>query len=621
MEAELSMPLILACGHFSARMRDHQNDTVVEKPPAAAAGADVKILRTPAEVESPKAEAVEEFVEDPPVPLADDRVQTRVTIEAEKKQYFIGEEIYINHVLENVGKVSFEYNKGGDYRGATRHLSYHIEAVHEDGTEMPDPDPNQMCFGGLSSTMKLAPGQKDTERLDLLAYRRLDRPGKYRISAGEGSVPATIELVVPTPEQAKKLVEELLAKGDPDGINERGEIRAFGRLNHPIYLSIMTELAKSGSSSALLALGQTPDPQATKTIIELLDRPDLPFESKVQEALYLRMPDPVLDKKLSKRNFFDVENVNARSYLRDKSWRPEFAADVRKHARKCLARRDEANMFRGAFMLSCVGTAEDLPEFIAAFDFAVKDGQRKPIDKDRYPRAPGACAEFVRAAQMFVDRGVPVTAKPKTSGEKILFVEKLQRDKTFRPSDWETTFIAILKDEMDFVRAVALNCCPRPLSDSIKKTLPDLIRDSNVDVQIAALNLVKDNPLPECKTAVLEVCKQAEEEWLRHAVNNAAYQLCDRLEYIELNVGLIDDPKKAKSAIESLTFILSYSSGSYGTDVDTPEKRKKCKAAWVKFIAANREKLKAEALFSLKDPIPIEELFPGIKFTGRDNQN
>ena len=281
--------------YFSARMRDHQNDTVVEKPPAAGAGADVKILRTPAEVESPKAEAVEEFVEDPPVPLADGRVQTRVTIEAEKKQYFIGEEIYINHVLENVGKVSFEYDKGGDYRGATRHLRYYVEAVHEDGTEMPDPDPNQMCFGGLSSTMKLAPGQKDTERLDLLAYRRLDRPGKYRISAEEGSVPATIELVVPTPEQAKKLVEELLAKGDPDGINERGEIRAFGRLNHPIYLSIMTELAKSGSSSALLALGQTPDPQATKTIIELLDLLSTPTPARNHRPAFRlgpRLPHP-----------------------------------------------------------------------------------------------------------------------------------------------------------------------------------------------------------------------------------------------------------------------------------------------------------------------------------------
>ena len=79
------------------------------------------------------------------------RVRTRITIEAEKKQYFIGEEIYVNHVPENVGKVSYEYMKGGDYRGATRHLSYYIEAVHEDGTAMPDPDPNQMCFGGLGS--------------------------------------------------------------------------------------------------------------------------------------------------------------------------------------------------------------------------------------------------------------------------------------------------------------------------------------------------------------------------------------------------------------------------------------------------------------------------------------
>lgn len=181
---------------------------VVEKPPAAAAGAGVENLHASGESKSSNVEAVDKLVKNPPVPLADDAekqragrnsgAQTRVTIEAEKKQYFIGEEIYINHVLENIGKDSFEFHKGGDYRGATRHLSYYIEAVHEDGTQMPDPDPNQMSLGGLGGTMKLAPGEKDTERLDLLAYRRLDRPGKYRISAGEDSVPATIELVVPT---------------------------------------------------------------------------------------------------------------------------------------------------------------------------------------------------------------------------------------------------------------------------------------------------------------------------------------------------------------------------------------------------------------------------------------
>jgi hypothetical protein len=541
-------------------------------------------------------------------------VRTRVTIAAEKKQYVIGERIYIDHITENVGKVSYEYHKGGDYRGADRHLSYYIEAIHEDGTAMPDPNPNQMCFGGMGSTITLKPGDKDTMKLELLAYRRLDRPGKYQISAGKGSVATTIEILAATPEQAKKLVDEMDAKHKDDS----REIREYARLTNPVYLPLMTERARAGSFSALLALGQTPDPQATKVLIELLDHPDPKFVYAVQEALYLRMPDPILDKKLHARNFFDNDSVEPRIYLRDKSWRPEFAEPVRKHAIKCLAKRDEASLFRGAFMLSCVGTAEDLPDFIAAFDFAVKDAQGKPIQGGRYPRSPGACGELRRAAQMLVDRSVPVADKPKTSGEKILFVEKISRDQNFRPEGWETTFVSILKDEMDYVREVAVGCCPTPSSDAFKKVIAERMRDSHVDVQIAALRLVEKNPLPEWKPTVLEVFDKAEEEWLRNAVGNAAYYLCDRLECVEHYVGLIDDPKKAKKAVEELTFILrDGGSKSLGTDVETPEKRQKCKAAWVKFVAENREKLKQKEPFSLKDPIPIDDLFPGIKFYDR----
>jgi hypothetical protein len=303
--------------------------------------------------------------------------------------------------------------------------------------------------------------------------------------------------------------------------------------------------------------------------------------------------------------------------LRDKSWRPEFAEEVRKHARKCLARRDEASLFRGAFLLSCVGTAEDVPDFIAAVNLAVKEAQGKPLETGRYPRSPSACGELRRAAQMFVERGVPVPNQPTSSGERILFVEKISRDKDFRPAGWESTYVGVLNDEMDYVREVAVDCCPTPSANAFKKVIPKRIRDRHVDVQIAALRLVEKNQLPEWKPAVLDVFRTAEEQWLRSAVGNAAFCLCDRLELVERYVGLIDDPTKAKYAVEALTFILrDGGSQSLGTDVNTPEKRRKCQAAWLKFVANNREKLKEPNPFSLKDPIPVADLFPGIRFYG-----
>lgn len=456
----------------------------------------------------------------------------RVTISTDKKQYFLGESIDLHFVLENVGKTSFSCSRGGDYRGADRHLSYHVEGIHEDGTATPDPNPNQMCMGGLGGEGMLPPGEKISDTLELLAYRRLDRPGKYRITASHGfgwestkerpypKGETTIDILAPTPEQAKKLVDGLDArsKARGDKNDEAHAIRAYVRLTFPVYLPLIVERARAGSYSALLALGRTPDPEATKVLIESLEHPDPKFVYSVQEALYLRMPDPILDKKVHRRNFFDTDNVPERTYLRDKSWRPEFAVAVHKHARQCLATRDEARLFRDAFMLSCIGTAEDLPDFIAAFDFAVKDAQGKPINPDRYPRPPGAYGELRRAAQMLVDRGIPVINKPKSSGEKILFVEKNHRNEKYRPEGWETTFLGILKDRMDYVREVALSCCPAPLPDSFKAAIAERIVDPHVDVQIAALALVEKNRLGEWKPAVIEAFRKAEEHWLQNAV-------------------------------------------------------------------------------------------------------
>ena len=55
--------------------------------------------------------------------------------------------------------------------------------------------------------------------------------------------------------------------------------------------------------------------------------------------------------------------------------------------------------------------------------------------------------------------------------------------------------------------------------------------------------------------------------------------------------------------------------GSNGLALDTPEKRRACREAWRRFLAENRDKLKHKRPFSLLDPIPKEELFPGYGFS------
>jgi hypothetical protein len=361
-----------------------------------------------------------------------------------------------------------------------------------------------------------------------------------------------------------------------------------------------------------------PNPEATKVLVGLLDDPDPAFAANAEQELYYRLPDPELDGKVRRRNFFDEDDSDPRRYLRDRSWRPEFAAAVRAHARRCLARKDDANLYRGAFMLGCVGTVEDLPAVLAGFDVAVAAAQGRTLPEDHYPRPPHVCAEIRRAVQMMIDRGTAIPIAPRTPGERLLFVEAVSRRSDFRPPDWERTFIGILRDRFDYLREAAVQSVPEWCPKPIRDVMPEMLRDRHIDVQIATLHLVERLPQPEWKPAVIEAFAQAEERSLLWAADAALYRLCSPVERIEVHIAKMGDanPKMATEAVERLTGIFrDHSGGSNGINLDTPEKRKACQDAWRRFVAANREKLEKRRPFSLHDDVPKADLFPGYTFS------
>jgi hypothetical protein len=553
----------------------------------------------------------------------------RVTLKTAKPRYLLGEEIFIQFELSNTGRQPFSFETGGDYRGAARHLRYSVEAIHGDGTPAPDPHPVRIYFGGLTGGDNLVPGQTHTETLDLLAYCRIERPGRYRIRAshdfgwsGKGRPhpvgETTIEVAEPTPEEARALVERVAADAKADNPHVTG-ITAWRRLTHPACLPHLAERARAGSHGAIEALGQMPDPGATRVLIELLDPPDPGFVADVEQALYYRLPDPELEDKLHRRGIFDPDDSEPRKYLRDRAWRPEFAPAVRAHGRWLLSRVDDQRLYRGAFLIGCVGTPDDLPAVLAGFDTAVAAAQGQPVPDDRYPRAPVACAELRRAIDMLIDRGAVVPADPKTPGERLLFAEAVARRDGFRPRGWERTFVAVLHDRFDYLREVAVQDVPDWCPKAIREVVPELLRDRHVDVQIAALHLAERLALPEWKPAVVEAFAKANEEWQLRAADDALGRLCSPLERIEVHIVKMGDPnpKMANEAVERLTHSLFHdvSGGSNGIRLDTPEKRQACQAAWRAFVAGNREKLKKRRPFSLLDDVPREALFPGYEFS------
>ena len=47
-------------------------------------------------------------------------VGARVTLEVDRPEYFLGENVLVHFILENTGSQPFEADFGGDYRGTTR---------------------------------------------------------------------------------------------------------------------------------------------------------------------------------------------------------------------------------------------------------------------------------------------------------------------------------------------------------------------------------------------------------------------------------------------------------------------------------------------------------------------
>ena len=65
----------------------------------------------------------------------------QVKYAADKEGYFIGEPITVRFTIKNHGKDVFLFEKGGDYRGATRYLRFYFTAANEKAEQALDPRP------------------------------------------------------------------------------------------------------------------------------------------------------------------------------------------------------------------------------------------------------------------------------------------------------------------------------------------------------------------------------------------------------------------------------------------------------------------------------------------------
>jgi hypothetical protein len=325
-----------------------------------------------------------------------------------------------------------------------------------------------------------------------------------------------------------------------------------------------------------------------------------------------------LKGQLHTRNIFDNDQEDARRWLVERTWRPEFAALVKKAAHRLLAGKEVEELKCGAFVLECLGSQEDLPALISALDRAVAQTKTLPREEHAYPRPRGACQELVRAARMMALREVDVPLAPKSPGEAILFVTAIGTRPKFRPDGWEGTYGRLLRDEWPYVREAALVNLPNPPPAALAPIYPCLFADPDVDVQIVACRMAEKTMLPQLREPVLKVLGSGKDDSLLNAANNAAYILAPPLDQIQVLVARLDEAGMTATCLKLLDgkILEGYSSASLPSNqmLDAAAGRA-CKAAWEKFLREHSQALAAGKKFSVSDPeLPLKELFPRFSF-------
>lgn len=227
----------------------------------------------------------------------------KVSLLAEKPEFFIGENILLHYCIENLGTNPVGLSTGGDYRGGTRAHRFKVSAVSSDGREAIDPHPSQMEMGGLSPFPSPKPGETWFEDVPLLRYRSLDQPGDYTVTVfhdlGWGERQPndprvqTIKLTLkePTEADARRLLAQFdQAKGySGKSWGEKGRSTPdYTLIKHPAYLPVLEERAAKGDTASLVGLASIPTPEATRTLIRLMAAESSTIGALAAGALRLR---------------------------------------------------------------------------------------------------------------------------------------------------------------------------------------------------------------------------------------------------------------------------------------------------------------------------------------------
>src|SRR5262249_47374650 len=157
-----------------------------------------------------------------------------------------------------------------------------------------------------------------------------------------------------------------------------------------------------------------PTPEATETLIALAGHADKKFALEAARALTRRLPDSQWQSKQHRWKIIEDPQQDPRRYLVSRSWRHEFAPEVRGIARRLLLYPDGPSLECGGLILECVGEKDDLGALIKGVDWAVCQTRKATAWRE-------VSRKLLEAVRVLDERGGAPPEQPQNPGEAIVF--------------------------------------------------------------------------------------------------------------------------------------------------------------------------------------------------------
>ena len=169
---------------------------------------------------------------------------------------------------------------------------------------------------------------------------------------------------------------------------------------------------------------------------------------------------------------------------------------------------------RDAFLLAArelnsLGGREDLPALRSALDRAVAATSDQFRADHGYPEPVSACLALAGVCARLSADAPSFPSDPTSPGEALLYLCALPTNSAACPTGWDTNCAMLLRHKLPYLRAQTLAHLPRPLPESLSRTLASLMLDSDVTVQNRAFLIGEEILAPEYRDLALRVLATA----------------------------------------------------------------------------------------------------------------